>query len=470
MDSEPSHTRSPRPATFIEALLPVIALVVFLGVTLLGLNLEDPHIPLILGTAVAAGMGKWLGWSWKDMNEGMVHGISLGMSSILILLSIGILIGLWVASGIVPLLIHYGMFLLNPSYFLPAACLICAIVSVTTGSSWTTAGTVGVALIGVARGLNIPLEMTAGAIISGAYFGDKMSPLSDTTNLAPAVAGSELFEHIRHMAWTTGPSFLLALILFTFFSLQSGAAGAEEADFRMLQQSLEAEYALTPWLLVAPLLVVLLIVRRVPALPALLIGAAGGGILGIIFQGQSLSAVFDAAMNGYASQTGVEMVDDLLSQGGMASMFWTVGLILCALAFGGLMEKTGMLMALAGGILKLAKKTGSLVASTILTCIGMNIAAPDQYLSIVVPGRMYRTAFEQRGLHPKNLSRVLEDAGTLTSPLIFWNTCGATMSDVLGVGAHLYWYWCFFNLINPAISLIYGFTGFTMVKKDSPPA
>lgn len=461
-----SPSRPPRKAHFLEALIPVVALVGFLAITLLGLNLEDPHIPLILGTAVAAVMGKLLGWSWQEMNAGMVHGISLGMSSILILLSIGILIGLWVASGIVPLLIHYGMLLLDPSYFLPATCLICAIVSITTGSSWTTAGTVGVALIGVAQGLNIPLEITAGAIVSGAYFGDKMSPLSDTTNLAPAVAGSELFEHIRHMAWTTGPSFLLALALFTFFSLQAEGTGGARENFLVLQKSLQSEYQLTPWLLLAPLLVVVLVIRKVPALPTLLVGAATGGLLGMVFQGQSMTEVVNAAMYGHVSTTEIELVDNLLSQGGMNSMFWTVGLILCALAFGGLMEKIGMLQVLAAGILRLARRTGSLVASTALTCLGMNIAAPDQYLSIVVPGRMFRTAYQQRKLHPKNLSRILEDSGTLTSPLIFWNTCGATMGDVLGISALLYWRWCFFNLINPVISLVYGFTGFTM-EKDS---
>jgi NhaC family Na+:H+ antiporter len=306
--------------------------------------------------------------------------------------------------------------------------------------------------------------MTAGSIISGAYFGDKMSPLSDTTNLAPAVAGSELFEHIRHMAWTTTPSFVLALVLFSIVGFTRPQGTEESAAYQIFQETLSNEYHLSGWLLIPPALVVLLVLKKTPALPALLAGAAAGGLIGIIFQGQSLSEVLDSAMNGYQSATGVEAVDDLLSRGGMTSMFWTVGLILCALAYGGLMEKTGMLEVLASGILSLAHRTGDLIAATIATCIGMNAVAPDQYLSIVVPGRMYKSAFERMKLHPKNLSRVLEDAGTLTSPLILWNTCGATMVEVLGVSAFLYWRYCFFNLINPLVSLLYAYTGFTIVK------
>lgn len=464
MVSSDKPTPSPRRPALWEALLPVVALIVFLGLTLGVLRLDgerlgDPHIPLLLGCAIAALMGARLGWDWDSLQEGMVRGISLGMSSILILLCIGILIGLWIAAGIVPLLIELGLQLLHPSFFLPATCLICAVVSVTTGSSWTTAGTVGVALIGVGELLGVSAPMAAGAIISGAYFGDKMSPLSDTTNLAPAVAGSELFEHIRHMAWTTVPSFLLALLLFSFLGT-GGEPLSGPGHLSEFRNHLQSHYRLSPWLWLAPALVVFLILRKVPALPALLAGAAAGGVLAWALQGQSLAAVLDIAMNGYRSTTGSAAVDDLLSRGGMTSMFWTVALILCALAFGGLMERTDMLEVLAEGILRLARRVGGLIAATIFTCIGMNAVAPDQYLSIVVPGRMYKTAFSRMRLHPKNLSRVLEDAGTLTSPLILWNTCGATMFEVLGVSAFLYWRYCFFNLINPFVSLIYGLTGF----------
>jgi len=465
MTGESENVTAPRQATLFEALVPVVALIFFLGWSLGILGFEDPHIPLILGSAVAVGMGKRLGWSWREMNKGMVDGISLGMPAILILLAIGILIGLWVAGGIVPLLIDLGLNLLSPRYFLPATCIICAVVSVTTGSSWTTAGTVGIALIGVGRGLGVPVEMTAGAIISGAYFGDKMSPLSDTTNLAPAVAGSELFSHIRHMMWTTFPSIVLAIGIYTLMGISGDArAAVNEDNLRQLIRVLEAHYELTPWLLVAPALIVVMVLKKVPALPALLTGAAAGGIMGMITQDMTLLNVLEAAMNGHTSETGIEAADDLLTRGGISSMYWTVTLILCALAFGGVMEKTGLLEVIATGILKLARSTGSLVATTIFTCIGMNIVAPDQYLSLVVPGRMYRNAFARLKLHPKNLSRVLEDAGTLTSPLIIWNTCGATMFEVLGVSAFLYWKYCYFNLINPVVSIIYGFTGFTMVK------
>ncbi len=463
---------TPRRPTFGEALIPVLSLIGLLALTLGvlrvdGERLGDPHIPLILGCAVAALVGVRLGWDWSSLQDGIVEGISLGMASILILLSIGILIGLWIAAGIVPLLIELGLQLLHPSFFLPATCLICAVVSVTTGSSWTTAGTVGVALIGVGKVLGIPLEIAAGAIISGAYFGDKMSPLSDTTNLAPAVVGSELFEHIRHMAWTTVPSFLLALLLFSFLG-GTGNPIPDADNLLEFREQLREHYRLSPLLWLAPALVVFLVLRKVPALPALLAGAAAGGVLAWALQGKSPAAVLDVAMNGYQSATGFEAVDTLLSGGGMTSMFWTVALILCALAFGGLMERTAMLEVLAESILKLARRTGSLIGATLFTCIGMNAVAPDQYLSIIIPGRMYKSAYARMRLHPKNLSRALEDAGTLTSPLILWNTCGATLFEVLGVSAFLYWRYCFFNLINPVVSLVYGITGFKITPADPP--
>lgn len=456
--TSPSGARLPR---VWEASVPVVSLVLFLGIGIAVLNV-DPHIPLILGTAVATLMGVGLGYSWEALQQGMVRGIEIALVPILILLVIGIVIGLWISAGIVPLLIDIGLKLLSPGIFLPASCIICAVVSLSTGSSWTTAGTVGIALVGVGMGLGIPAPMTAGAIISGAYFGDKMSPLSDTTNLAPAVAGSELFEHIRHMIWTTGPSFLIALFGFALLGLFREIEGGGATDLETLVSGLESLFHLNLWLLLPPITVLALVMLRMPALPALSIGAYLGGVFAVGFQGQSLSEVLSTAMYGYNAETGIEAVDQLVSRGGMESMFWTIGLILCALAFGGVMEKTRMLEVLSSALLATARNTGSLVLTTACTCVGMNALAADQYLALVVPGRMYREAFIARGLKPKNLSRVLEDAGTLTSPLIFWNTCGATMSSVLGVDAGAYWMFCFFNLINPCVSVLYGFTGWTM--------
>ena len=446
---------------FWQALLPVIVLIGFLA-----LNVHfyggEPHIPLIIGTAVAALVGISLGYRWADLEEGMINGTVIALKAIIILLVIGLLIATWIAGGVVPLLIYYGLKILSPSIFLVATCIICSIVSLATGSSWTTAGTVGVALIAVGQGLGIPLPMVAGAIVSGAYFGDKMSPLSDTTNLSPAVAGSELFEHIRHMMYTTIPGLCIALLLYTGLGLYNAPTASSSGDLGPLLATLENHYNLSPILLTAPLLVLLLVIYKVPAIPALLAGSVLGGILAVVFQGQSLGDILNAAKEGFVSQTGNRKVDDLLTRGGIQGMLSTIALILCAMSFGGVMEKTGMLRTLAASVLKTAKSVGSLVFATVLSCLGMNALAPDQYLSLVVPGRMYREAFQNANLHPKNLSRCLEDAGTLTAPLIAYNTCGAYMSKVLGVSAGEYFLFAFLNLLTPAISIFYGFTGWAI--------
>ncbi len=487
--------RAPRQPSLGEALIPVACLVVFLaaavldvnslpvipvvtpvlkalaGVPYLGAVLQvsvPTQIPLAAAAAVAALMAARLGWGWKDIEESFLDGIRLSLGACLILLVVGMLIGTWIAGGIVPMLIVYGLKLLSPHYFLVAACAICGIVSLSTGSSWTTAGTVGIAFIGIGQGLGIPPALTAGAIISGAYFGDKMSPLSDTTNLAPAVAGSELFEHVRHMALTTGPSMAIALILYWLVGLRYGASSASIETVQVITAGLQKDFTITPWLLVPPALVLLMVVRKVPALPAVFAGAIIGGIFASMFQGASFGRVLEVAYNGFKAETGVTAVDELLSRGGMESMYGTIGIILCAMCFGGVMEKSGMLGAIAGSILRLARGTGGLITATLGTAIGANLVAPDQYLSIVVPGRMYRQAYRDAGLHPKNLSRALEDAGTLSSPLIPWNSCGAYMYATLGVFPFAYLPWAFLNLINPLVSLLYGWTGWTIQKL--PPA
>lgn len=450
-----------------KSLVPIIFLIGFLFVGIYVLE-GSPHIPLILAAAVSALLGISNGFGWKGLEDSIVKSISISMPAILILMAIGMLIGAWVASGIVPLMIYYGLKILSPGIFLVATCLICSIVSFATGSSWSTAGTVGVALIGIGQGLDLPLSMVAGAIVSGAYFGDKLSPLSDTTNLAPAVAGSELFEHIRHMLYTTVPSLVIALILYGILGARISNHAASMEKVETLSNALQSLFNLSPWLLLAPLVVLVLIVMRVPALPSLLAGGFSGAILGVLTQDISVGSMFVAMQEGYVSHTGNAQVDELLSRGGLESMLWTISLILCAMSFGGLMEGTGMLGVLSDSVLKLASTTGRLVATTVFTCIGMNIVAPDQYLSIIVPGRMYKDAFAQSGLAAKNLSRCLEDAGTLSSPLIPWNTCGATMMAALAVNPFVYLPFAFLNLINPILSLIYGFTGWTMAKTEAP--
>ena len=465
---ESSETSETREARLWEALIPVAILI---GCLAMNVRLYDgqPHIPLIIGTIVASIVGLTLGYSWKVIEDGMVKGIVIALKAILILLVIGLLIGSWIASGVVPLLIYYGLKLLSPEIFLVATCLICTVVSVATGSSWTTAGTVGVALIAVGRGFEIPLPMVAGAIISGSYFGDKMSPLSDTTNLSPAVAGSELFEHIRHMMFTTIPALLIALLLYGILGMTVCGEGPDAVNLSPILAAIEQNFNLSPWLLSAPLLVILLVLKKVPALPALVAGVVIGAVLAVSLQGMNVGALLSVLKDGYVSNTGNPEVDALLRRGGISGMMNTIALIFCAMSFGGVMESTGMLKVLAETILRTVRSTGSLVASTVATCFGMNAVAPDQYLSIVVPGRMYRDAFEKRGLHPKNLSRILEDAGTLTSPLIAYNTCGAYMSQVLGVSALAYFPFAFLNLITPLISIVYGFTGWTIERVTKEP-
>jgi NhaC family Na+:H+ antiporter len=398
------------------------------------------------------------------MEEGIVRGIAVALKAILILMVVGMLIGTWIVSGIVPALIDSGLRLLSPSYFLLAACVVCSVVSLATGSSWTTAGTVGVALIGVGEGLGISPPMTAGAIVSGAYFGDKMSPLSDSTNLAPAVAGSELFEHIRYMLYTTLPALLVSLVLFGFLGWSAQQGSIDGSRVTAIRSVLAANFNLSPALLLAPALVIVVVALRVAALPALLGGTLLGGLMALWMQDSSLDQVLEVAQRGFVADTGSELVDELLTRGGLESMMSTVALVVCALTFGGIMERTGSLRTLAEVILRLARSTGSLVLATAASCIGTNIIAPDQYLSIIVPGRMYRESYEQRGLHPKLLSRTLEDAGTLSSPLVPWNTCGAFMSTALMVSSASYLPYAFVNLLTPVIAVSIAFSGFRIAK------
>ena len=449
----------------IYALIPVIFLIAALVVTVGFLQLP-PHIPLILAAAVAAAVASLKKHPWTEILDGMVHGITLAMSAILILIIVGTLIGTWISGGIVPAMIYYGLKVLSPGIFLVATLLICSIVSLGTGSSWSTAGTVGVALIGVGQGLGIPVPIVAGAIISGAYFGDKMSPLSDTTNLAPAVAGTDLFSHIRHMVYTTAPGYVLCIILYGIIGMKYAGGTLETQGVETILTTIESHFFIHPVLLLPPVLVIVMVVKKIPPLPALLGGTILGGFFASLTQSRSLKDVIQAAQSGHVSETGVQMVDDLLTRGGLENMMTTVALIICALSFGGIMERTGMLEVLARSLLKRVRRTGSLVAATIFSCIGMNAIAADQYIAIVIPGRMFKKAFDDRKLHPKNLSRCLEDSATLSSPLIPWNSCGAFMGATLGVNPLLYLPYAFLNLANPVVSIFYGYTGITMEKVE----
>ena len=485
----PLSTSDPRAPSVGQALIPVGLLVCLLAasVALFGdTSSSGPNqIALILSAGAAALVGVRNGHSWKTIERGISQGISVSVGALLILLVVGSLIGAWILAGAVPTMIYYGLQLLSPSVFYAAACVICAFVSLAIGSSWTTAGTIGIALVGIAAAQGLHPGLAVGAIVSGAYFGDKMSVLSDTTNLAPAVAGTDLFSHIRHMVWTTGPSFAIALVLFAAAGLVAPTP-VSAGDLALLVDALEREFTIGPHLLIPVVLVLMLVVRRVPAFPALLIGTLAGVACAMLFQSDTVVAFVGdptlsrpvalvkgcwiALFDGFVLESGDPTLDELLSRGGMANMLTTVWLILSAMMFGAVMETTGLLESLARRILATVHSTGSLISATLLTSFGTNVITADQYISIVLPGRMFRAEYERRRLDPKNLSRTLEDAGTLTSVLIPWNTCGAYMAGTLGVATFTYAPFCFFNLINPLVAAVYGWSNVsvTPLAADQP--
>ena len=480
-------TTGARQPSLLQALTPLLFLIVALALSvhLYGDNSSygANQIVLLLAAGVAGLIGIRNGLRWQDIEDAIVHGVSVATGAMFILFAVGALIGTWILAGIVPTLIYYGVELLSPSFFYPATCLICAIVGLTIGSSWTVAGTLGVALMGVSQGLGLSPAITAGAIISGAYFGDKMSPLSDTTNLAPATAGSDLFAHIRHMTWTTLPSIAVALVLFAVFSFTAETNG-DGGRFAELDKVLSTQFNIGLHLLIPLLVVFVMALRKFPALPTIAVGALLGAIFAVVFQPEQtmrlagnaelskgmalLGGAWHSLFDGFSVETGNEAVDSLLSRGGFNSMINTVALIMCAMAFGAVMERTSLLERLARAVLSAVHSTGSLITATLATSVGCNIVAADQYMAIVLPGRLYRAEFRKRGLAPVNLSRALEDAGTLTSPLVPWNTCGAYMAATLGIATTAYLPYAFFNLLNPLIAAAMAYAGFKIIRHEPP--
>ena len=544
--------------TLIQAIIPIIILIILLF-TAVQLELEGGNqMGLILATVVAGLIGYRLNFKWKDMLKGMSDAIGTAMPAIMILLLIGALAGTWLISGIVPTLIYYGLKILNPTYFLFAACIISAIVSLATGSSWSTIATVGVAMFGIGAALGIPPGLSAGAIISGAYFGDKMSPMSDTTNLAPAVAGTDLITHIRYMLWTTVPSIVITLIIFLVIGFFFNSE-ASTADIDNILSTIESKFNITPLLFIVPLVVIFMIIKKIDAIPSILTGAILGGVFAVIFQpeiiqelgkattieilnnqnskyefhvdGKKISdniisnitsentaieivesqkiigsinytlennkikinsiyelapinesnfelitnqanfleASYRTVVNALTIENNVvtenKMVNKLFSTKGMYGMLYTIWLIICAMSFGGMMEKLGLLKVITEAVISKKKTSkGSLILTTTATCIGFNVTTSDQYLAIVVPGKMFTQAYKDRGLAPQNLSRTLEDSGTVTSVLIPWNTCGMAQSSVLGIATGEFFFYCFFNLISPIMTVAYGYLGIKIAK------
>lgn len=456
-----------------EALIPVFALIGMLAYNVLVAFKDDAlagsnQFILLMGAAVAAVVGFYNKVSYDQMIEEVALNIKSTVGALLILLMVGALAGTWFVSGIIPAMIYYGLQILNPSIFLAACIIICALISVATGSSWTTSATVGIALIGVGGALGIPAGMTAGAVISGAYFGDKMSPMSDTTNLAPAMAGGDLFGHIRYMALTTIPTIVITLIVFIIIGFTYDVA--ELPDTSVMLNEINSKFVITPWLFLVPGIVIVLIIKKTPPLIALLAGTLLAGIFAVIFQpdvvllvsGQetlNFRAAYMGVLNAITVETAVptevNALADLFKGKGMEGMLGTIWLIICAMVFGGVMDAIGALSRISKAMLSLAKNTFQLFLSTVGSCIALNITASDQYLAIVVPGKMFSKAFKDRGLAPENLSRTLEDSGTVTSVLIPYNTCGAYQAGVLGVGVGEYFLYAIFNWLSPIMTLIF---------------
>lgn len=475
-------SRTIKQPSLLDAITPVVVLISMLAGTVyvFGLDSFGPNqVALIMAAAVAAMIGIKNGLSWNDIERGMIDTISVSLQSVLILLMVGSLIGSWILSGTVPSMIYYGVELMSPDYFYLTACLVCALLGFSIGSSWTVAGTLGIGLMGIAAALDLSLPISAGAIISGAYFGDKLSPLSETTNLAAAVTSNNLFDHIQHMLWTTIPGFVIALVIFFILGIGSGS-NVVINDIEILQAAMQETFTINP-LMLAPLILLLgMAVRKLPALSTLICGTLAGCLFAIIFQwevvvalaaDESLAApaavfkgLFSAMFLGYSSVTGNEALDSLLSKGGMSNMLTTIGLVVNAMAFGGAMTRTGLLQRLVEAALSRVKSAGDLILATVGTCIGTNILAADQYLSIVIPGQMFVKSYEDRDLSTINLSRTLEDSGTLTSALVPWNTCGAYMSATLGVSTFMYAPYAFFNILCPIIAVIYGYSQISLIK------
>lgn len=465
-----------------QALLPVFFLITALSFNVVGVYGDNAlggsnQVILLCSGFVALLVGRLNKVHWSDLFDAIGNSLGNAGSAIVILLLIGSLAASWLLGGVVPAMVYYGLDLLHPSFFLPATLVIAAAVSLATGSSWSTTATMGIALMGIGKALGISEAMTAGAVISGAYFGDKMSPLSDTTNLAPAMAGTDLFTHIRYMSLTTIPSIVISLVAFTILGWNAaGKVAVEQND--LIQEVIASHFQISLWLFLPPLVVVILIVRKVPAIPAVFAGTLMGLLCAAVFQadllmslksGEGFKATYKLMMNtvanGLSISTGNELVDELFSSSGMEGMLNTIWLILSAMVFGGAMEGAGLLHVISERLMRLARSEFALVGTTTATCVGLNVTASDQYLAIVVPGRMYAKAFKEKGLAPENLSRTLEDAGTVTSVLVPYNTCGAYQSSVLGVATGAYLPYAIFNWLSPIMTLIFSYFSIKIARR-----
>lgn len=452
---------------FFLAMIPLTVMVITMLYAIVVLE-TDPHLPLIIGTITAAIVAVFSGFKFNDLEEMMYKGIRLALPAVVIIMLVGLIIGSWIGGGVVATMIYYGLMIISPQYFLVTICIICSIVSLAIGSSWSTMATIGVAGMGIGMSMGINPAMIAGAVISGSYFGDKMSPLSDTTNLAAGLTNTDLFVHIKHMLYTTIPGLIIALSAFFIIGINViGSSTASPEDIQIMMTSMSDNFVISPWLLLVPGLVILCIILKITAVPALVIGVLLGIICALFVQGETLADSASYLMNGFVLESNNEMVDELFNRGGLLDMMYTVSMTIVAMTFAGILEYTGMLRAIMNQILKIAKGTFGIITATIVSCFATNATCSEQYISIVVPSRMFLRTYIENKLHSKNLSRSLEDGGTLTSVFIPWNTCGVFIYGTLGVAAWEYAPFAILNFTVPVIAIILAATGFGIAKISS---
>ncbi|MFB9861222.1 Na+/H+ antiporter NhaC [Salinicoccus siamensis] len=450
--------------TFFMALLPLLLMILAMATAVIWLG-QDPHLPLIFGTASAAVVALLHGFKWREVEEMMYKGIRLALPAIVIIILVGLVIGSWIGGGIVATMIYYGLALISPSLFLVTITILCGIVALSIGSSWSTMATVGVAGMGIGMSMGIPPAMVAGAVISGSYFGDKMSPMSDTTNLASGLTNTDLFVHIKHMFYSTIPGLIIALTVFFFLGRQFGGDGSANAgEISDMMTSLDNQFLISPWLLAVPLAVILCITFKMSAIPALIVGIVLGFLCHLFVQGGDLGTAISTLQGGYVIESSNEMINELFNNGGLDSMMYTVSMTIVAMTFAGILEYSGMLQSIMKQIIKIAKGTLGLVTSTVVAAFATNATCSEQYISVVVPSRMFLRTYIEKNLHSKNLSRSLEDGGTLTSVFIPWNTCGVFIYGVLGVAAWEYAPYAIFNMVAPFISILLAATGIGIHK------
>ncbi len=452
-----------RTPTLFQSLIPIISIAVFLGIGYGVLKLRIEFL-LIAAAAVSGILALRLGYTYKEMEEGIVHSISKGMPAMMVVIVVGMLIGTWMSCGAIPMMIFYGLKIISPAFYLVTACVVCSIISVVTGTSYGTAGTVGVAFIGIAQGLGVPLSHAAGAIVAGSYFGDKLSPFSDTTNLAPIAAGSNLFDHIKHMLWTTTPAFLIGLVLYLF--LGRGVEGSLESDqMTQIMETIPATFRFSIFLLLPPVITLYAAITKKPTIPGMVVSSVVAMILAMVFQGVSLIDAVDAMVHGHTSETGLPLVDTLLTKGGMLNMMDVTLIALCAFAFAGITQKAGMLDVLLQHMTKFAHNTGRLIAATSASSMAVAVMTGSSFLTLLIPGELFAPAFKRMGIAAKTLSRTLEDSGTVIVPIVPWSIAGVYMAGTLGVPTTEYAPFAFLCYTGVIFAWLYGFTGFAIAPK-----